>query len=264
MIDFTGRKVLITGGAGAIGLAAARRFLDLGAHVHLVDRNRAALDGALKALAAAGPLGGTCAELSDEAAVKRAVAEAGEIDVIFANAGIAGAVKTVDRMSAADWSEIIAANLLSMALTVSVGSGALIDRGKGGAIVTMGSSMAGWDTLAGGAGYLSTKHAVLGLTKAAALDLAPHGIRVNAVCPGVIETALGVPGLDETRAAAQRFASAIPSRRIGQPEDVAEVVAFLASDAARHMTGASLLIDGGQTLQSFANGPAGGVYPLAT
>jgi NAD(P)-dependent dehydrogenase (short-subunit alcohol dehydrogenase family) len=128
----------------------------------------------------------------------------------------------------------------------------------------MGSSMAGWDTLAGGAGYLSTKHAVLGLTKAAALDLAPHGIRVNAVCPGVIETALGVPGLDETRAAAERFASAIPSRRIGQPGDVAEVVAFLASDAARHVTGASLLIDGGQTLQSFANGPAGGVYPLAT
>ena len=264
MIDFTGRSILITGGAGAIGLATARRFLALNAHVHLVDRNGTALDTAVSELSASGPVSSTCAELSDETEVRRAVAEAGAIDVVFANAGIAGPVKPVHEMTAADWTGIVAANLVSMALTVSVGAGEMVAQGRRGAIVTMGSSMSGWDTLAGGAGYLSTKHAVLGLTKAAALDLAPHGIRVNAVCPGVIETALGVPGLDETRAAAERFAGAIPSRRIGQPEDVADVVTFLASDAARHVTGSSLLIDGGQTLQSFANGPAGGVYPRAT
>ena len=116
--------------------------------------------------------------------------------------------------------------------------------------------MSGWDVLSGGAGYVATKHAVAGLTKSAALDLGPLGIRVNAVCPGVIETTLGVPGLeaDNGASAVERFAERIPLRRIGQPEDVAEVVLFLASDAAFHVNGACWLIDGGQTLQSHSNG----------
>ena len=128
----------------------------------------------------------------------------------------------------------------------------------------MGSSMAGWDVLAGGAGYAATKHAVVGLTRIAALDAAPYGIRVNAICPGVIETTLGVPAADR-----ETFQSGIAAicptasrlRRIGQPDDVAAAVAFLASDDARHVTGVDWLIDGGQTLQSWANAPDAEAYP---
>jgi NAD(P)-dependent dehydrogenase (short-subunit alcohol dehydrogenase family) len=127
----------------------------------------------------------------------------------------------------------------------------------------MGSSMAGWDVLSGGAGYAASKHAVLGLTRIAALDAAPYGIRVNAICPGVIETRLGVPAGDdaEYRTGIERFADRIPLRRIGEPGDVAAAVAFLASDEARHVTGVGWLIDGGQTLQSWANAPDADAYP---
>lgn len=118
--------------------------------------------------------------------------------------------------------------------------------------------MAGWDVLSASPGYIASKHAVTGLTRSAALDLAGYGIRVNAICPGVVETSLGVPAADRQGylESVRRFADRIPLRRIGQPEDVAAAVAFLASDEARHITGVDWLIDGGQTLQSWANAPA--------
>ena len=127
----------------------------------------------------------------------------------------------------------------------------------------MGSSMAGWDVLAGGAGYVATKHGVVGLTRVAALDVAPYGIRVNAICPGVIETTrLAFRRLARHfGSSVQHFADRIPLRRIGQPDDVAAAVAFLASDEASHVTGVDWLIDGGQTLQSWANAPAGSAFP---
>jgi NAD(P)-dependent dehydrogenase (short-subunit alcohol dehydrogenase family) len=140
---------------------------------------------------------------------------------------------------------------------------AMIEGGRPGAIVNMSSSMAGWDVLAGGASYAASKHGVLGLTRSAALDAAPYGIRVNAVCPGVIETALGIPDLEDGTSGRDRFAARIPLRRVGEPADVAAVVAFLASDDSRHVTGAGWLIDGGQTLQSWANAPEADHFPLA-
>jgi NAD(P)-dependent dehydrogenase (short-subunit alcohol dehydrogenase family) len=141
---------------------------------------------------------------------------------------------------------------------------AMIAGGIAGSIVNMSSSMAGFDVLSGAAGYAATKHAVLGLTRIAALDAAPYGIRVNAVCPGVIETSLGVPSADREayESGVARFANRIPLRRIGEPEDVAAVVAFLASDEAAHVTGVGWLIDGGQTMQSWSNAPDGDAYPL--
>lgn len=267
MQDLLGKTVLVTGGAGAIGSATAKLFLMRGANVVLADMDDAKLKKMAKKLAAFGKVSHICAELTDEAQVQKAVGYCtstyNSLDVVFNNAGIAGAVKPIQEWSSAEWDHIVNVNLRSQFLVLKYAAMHMVER-RSGVIVNMGSSMSHWDVLSGGAGYVSTKHAVVGLTKSAALDLGPYGIRVNAICPGVIETSLGVPGLSEdevaSTSAAARFASKIPSLRIGQPEDVGEVVVFLASDHARHINGAAWLIDGGQTLQSYANGPDNETY----
>ena len=149
-------------------------------------------------------------------------------------------------------------NLRGIVLSCKRALPAMIDAG-GGSIVLMGSSTGGWDTIHGSGPYMASKEAVKALARNLALELARYQIRVNAVCPGIIETPLSFRQAesdpDAWRKFFARFAERIPLRRVGQPEDVAATVAFLASDDARHITGASLLIDGGQTLQSWSNAP---------
>ncbi|WP_421850502.1 SDR family NAD(P)-dependent oxidoreductase [Oricola sp.] len=265
---FDGKTVLITGGAGAIGAATARAFLVRGANLVLADLDAGGLETVRDNLGVPDRIAIVAGDLADadvaQTAVDAAVGGFGALDIAFNNAGISGEVAPVHELPLAEWDRIVNANLRSMFCTLQASAREMVRADRGGAIVNMGSSMAGWDVLAGGAGYVCTKHAVVGLTKSAAFDLASHGIRVNAVCPGVIETTLGVPDLREDKAAAvsavEQFASRIPLKRIGQVDDVAEVVIFLASPAARHVNGAAWLIDGGQTLQSFSNGPEGGHY----
>ncbi|MBZ9775553.1 SDR family NAD(P)-dependent oxidoreductase [Mesorhizobium sp. CO1-1-8] len=265
MKRFDKQNVLVTGGAGAIGSAAVRRFLDEGARVAIVDRNGAAAQQLARSLGENAIA--MEADVTDEADVRRAVATTvetfGGLDVVFNNAGISGVVAPVHDLPVEDWDTTIRINLRGIFLVLQASLRAMIKAGTGGSIVNMGSSMAGWDVLSGGAGYVASKHGVVGLTRVAALDAAPYGIRVNAICPGVIETTLGVPasGDGEFKSSVQHFADRIPLRRIGQPDDVAAAVAFLASDEARHVTGVDWLIDGGQTLQSWANAPAGGAFP---
>lgn len=266
---FEGRTVLVTGGAGAIGGAAVRRFAAEGASVAVVDRDRDRTESFVAELVSAGtPALAVVADAGSEEDAVRAVAETvghfGRLDVLFNNAGIAGKVAPVYALTTDDWDEIVRVNLRGVFLIQREGLKAMIEGGIAGSIVNMSSSMAGFDVLTGAAGYAATKHAVLGLTRIAALDAAPYGIRVNAVCPGVVETSLGVPAADRDayRDGVARFASRIPLRRIGEPEDVAAVVAFLASDEAAHVTGVGWLIDGGQTMQSWSNAPDADAYPL--
>jgi len=267
---FVGKVVAITGGAGAIGAAAAGRFAAEGARIAIIDRDRERAAAFADTLAAAGTEAlAVTADVGSEADVDEAVAAAvrrfGRLDVLFNNAGIAGKVAPVHELPVADWDEIIRINLRGIFLVQRAVLRAMIAGRSRGAIVNMASSMAGFDVLSGAAGYAASKHAVLGLTRIAALDVARYGIRVNAVCPGVIETTLGVPAGDREayRRGVQRFADRTPLRRIGQPEDVAAVVAFLASEEAAHVTGVGWLIDGGQTMQSWSNAPDADAYPLA-
>jgi NAD(P)-dependent dehydrogenase (short-subunit alcohol dehydrogenase family) len=267
MTRFHGKVALVTGGAGAIGAAAAVRLAGEGAAVAVVDRDEARAEATAARLTAIGAEAlAVAADVGEPAEVDRAVdatrARFGRLDVVFNNAGVPGERAPIHELDISDFDDVLRINLRGIFLVLRASVRAIAE-GGGGAIVNMGSSMAGWDVLSGGAAYAASKQGVLGLTRSAALDAAPYGIRINAVCPGVIETPLGIPDLEQGTSGRDRFAARIPLRRVGTPDDVAAVVAFLASDDARHVTGAALLVDGGQTLQSWSNAPAADSFPLA-
>lgn len=255
--------MLVTGAAGAIGSATAQRLLDEGARVVLVDRDAAGLAERAAALVSDGaPPTTVVVDLSSDEGAAHAVAAAeracGHLDAAALIAGISGPRVPVHQLPVDGWDEVVAANLRSMFLSLQASARSMIGSGTPGAIVTMSSSMAQWDVLDGGAAYASSKGAVSALTRSAAFDLARYGIRVNAVCPGVVDTSLGVPTSaagDFTAPTVEQFARRIPLQRVGRAADVAAAVAYLASEDARHLTGSALLVDGGQTLQSWANSP---------
>ena len=260
MSRFKTKVALISGGGGALGRASALRFVEEGARVVIADVDLE------RAHAVAAEIGSDAIAVQADvtnpddcaAMVEAARARFGKLDVVFANAGVGGdKVEFVD-MPMEEWDRVIGVNLRGMALTCKAAAPALLDAG-GGSIVLMGSSTGGWDTILGSGAYMTSKEAVNALARNLALELARYRIRVNAVCPGIIQTRLSFRQATDDPAAWEeffaRFAQRIPLRRVGQPEDVAASVAFLASDDARHITGASLLIDGGQTLQSWSNAP---------
>ena len=199
-------------------------------------------------------------DVADEQSVAAAIAAAeahfGQIDVLFNNAGVGSRDLSIVETPADQWEEVIAINLRGVFLGCKYGVPALM-RAGGGAIVNMGSSTGRHDTITGGAAYMASKAAVEALTKSLALQVAPLGIRANTICPGIIQTGLSFRQQERGDAATffAEFADRIPLGRVGQPEDVAAAVAFLASDQARHITGASLLIDGGQTLRRWISAP---------
>ncbi len=269
MKRFEGKVALVTGGGSGIGRATVLRFAQEGADIVVVDIVE---ERARKVAAEVEATGRKALAVRADVAVvedaKRMIDEAmkhfGHLDVMFNNAGIGGASNTVKDMPVEDWDEVIAVNLRGIFLSCKYGIPALIDSG-GGAIVNMGSSTAGWDVLPESAPYMASKEGVHALTKNLALEVGGYGIRVNAISPGIIQTQLSYEqGPDKTAADAffKRFKQRIPLRRVGQPEDVAAAVAFLASEDARHITGSMLLIDGGQTLQSWSNAPEAEEYPL--
>jgi NAD(P)-dependent dehydrogenase (short-subunit alcohol dehydrogenase family) len=262
---FEGRVAFITGAGGAIGGAMADRFAEEGADLLLVDRNEDAVAATAARAAALGVRAETAVvDLTDddgaERAVRAGVEAFGRIDTAALIAGMAAPRQVLWRMPIADWDRVLAVNLRTTFLSLRAVLGSMVEQGVAGSVVTMSSSHALWDVHDGGAAYSASKGGVLSLTRVAAFDAAKHGIRVNAVAPGVIETPLGlpqkVPGL--VMLSAEQRAARIPLRRLGQPEDVAALMAFLASDEAAHMTGTVHLIDGGQTLQSWANSPEEG------
>ncbi len=271
MKRFEGKVALVTGGGSGIGRATALRFAQEGADLVVVDQVEELARAVASEIEALGrkaqPLRADVSLVEEvQHVIEATLKQFGQLDVLFNNAGIGGESNSVRDMPIEDWDRVLAVNLRGVFLCCKYGSPALIQSG-GGAIVNMGSSMAGWDTLEDSAAYMASKEGVTGLTKNLALELGGYGIRVNAICPGIIQTRLSFEqSTDESewQDYFKRFAQRIPLRRVGQPEDVAAAVAFLASDDARHITGSMLLIDGGQTLQSWSNAPEADEYPLHT
>jgi NAD(P)-dependent dehydrogenase (short-subunit alcohol dehydrogenase family) len=245
---FDGKGALVTGAASGIGRATAIRFASEGARVVAADVNTS---GAAETVAAIEAAGGKAVavecdvtRLADcEAAVAAAVEHFGRLDTVFANAGIVG-IGLVEHTTEADWERVIDVDLHGVFRTAKAALPAL--RKSGGGAIVFTSSIEGLLGHSLVAAYCTAKTALIGLARALAQEGASAGIRVNCVNPGFIRTPMTAP-LRNLPGAEEQILSRIPLGRAGTPEDVAGVVAFLASDDAAYITGQWLAVDGGMT-----------------
>ena len=245
-----GRVAIVTGAASGIGRASALLFAAEGAAVVLADLNPAASQAAVAAIRDRGGQAefvqtDVADSASVQAAVQRAVDAFGGLDILFNNAGIA-VFKGVHETSEDEWDRVLAVNLRGVYLGTRHATPAMRARGGGSIINT--ASVHGMATVAGIAAYAASKHAVIGLTRAAALDLAPFNIRVNCIQPGAIDTPLmrsNLRAVGEEKEEFRKISAAEPLGRVGTAEEVARVALFLASDDASFITGAPIAVDGG-------------------
>ncbi len=242
-----GKVALITGAASGIGRASALAVAAEGARVACADLNAEGAEAVAKEIArAGGEAFGLRLDAADPADNQRAVdaivKRFGKLQLAHLNAGVAATSNVLDT-TLEEWERVVSINLSGVFYGLQASARAMRDAGGGSIVIT--SSGAG---LRGGANmgtYCATKHGVLGLMKCAMADLSPHKIRVNAVCPGVIDTPILGPLHKNREFMEGVFAKAHPIGRVGQPEDVARAVAFLLSDDAAFITGVPLSVDGG-------------------
>jgi NAD(P)-dependent dehydrogenase (short-subunit alcohol dehydrogenase family) len=243
--DFSGQVALITGAASGLGRATATAFAEAGAAVVLVDRDDKKLADLVNEISNAGGKALALAgDVSDEqlakTAVVRAVAEYGSLDMAYNNAGILGPMCPMMEETAEGFDEVSAVNLRGI-WTFMKHELIQMKKQASGAIVNC-SSLGGLVGLPGRAAYHATKHGVIGLTKSAAMDVAAQGIRVNAICPGCIETPMG-DGIDP--AAMKEFLKEQPIGRMGRPDEIASAVLWLCSPGSTFVMGVALPVDGG-------------------
>ncbi|KHK92491.1 SDR family NAD(P)-dependent oxidoreductase [Novosphingobium malaysiense] len=241
-MDFTGEHVVITGASSGIGLAAAQRIAALGGTVTMIARRAEVLERE------AGEIGPTAewiaADVGDQAQITAAMDEAirrsGPIDGLFLNAGIEGMFAPTPDYTDDAFEAVMRVNVVSLFWTLRHVLPAMIERGKGAIVIT--GSLAAETGMVGNIGYLASKHAALGIARAVAMEAAPHGIRCNVINPGFIDTPILAAVPDSFKA---QMAHRVPQKRIGTPEEAANVAAFLLSGNASHVTAQSLAVDGG-------------------
>ncbi|HEX5418236.1 MAG TPA: SDR family oxidoreductase [Chloroflexota bacterium] len=257
--DLTGKNAVVTGGAMGIGFGIARRFVQAGANVVIGDLNAAAaeeavaqlVDGPGKAVAMAADVSQVGA---GEALVERCVEAFGSLDIFVNNAGIYPQVPMLE-MTPELFDKVYQINLRGLAFCCKAAATRLIAQGSGGKIVNIASIDSIHPSMVGLAAYDASKGGVLMFTKNFALEVAPHGIQVNAIAPGGINTegtAKPLPGgmtRDDLDRIMAEFAKQIPLGRMGIPDDIAKVAVFLASSAADYMTGELVVVDGGRLLK---------------
>jgi len=246
-----GKVAIITGGAGGIGIEAGRLFVREGARVLLVDLGEKALQQAVQAIGSEA-VSYAVADVTQPEQVQHYVRVATErykgIDIFLNNAGIEGVVQPITDYPIDIFDQVMAVNVRGAWLGLKYVMPEMQKRGGGSIIIT--SSVAGIRGTAGVSAYITSKHAVIGMMRTAALEGAPSGIRVNTVNPAPIETRMMrsleegfAPGAAEQ--AKQRITSTVPLQRYGSPEEVAQVMLFLAGDESRYCTGGVYMVDGG-------------------
>lgn len=249
LFDLRGRTALVTGASTGIGKKVTEAYLQAGAQVAIAARHSEALD---KVAAELAPAGGRILPIPCDVTqpdqvnrmVDRVIAELGGIDIAVCNAGIINLKAMLD-MSPEEFQAIQDTNVNGVFLTAQAAARAMVERGRGGAIITTASMSGHIINIPQPAGhYCTSKAAVIHLTKALAVELAPHNIRVNSVSPGYILTELVEPMAEYHRL----WEPKIPLGRIGRPEELVGLYLYLASDASSYMTGSDVVIDGGYTI----------------
>ena len=262
MARLEGKVAVITGATGGIGSAAARLFAEEGARVALVDLDEAALKETVRSIGeekASYTVADVTQPEQTQAYINAAVDRWGRIDVLLANAGIEGTLSPITDYPVDVFDRVMAVNVRGVWLGIKYVVPVMSGRGGGSIVIT--SSTAGIGGSAEMSAYTTSKHAVIGLMRTAALEGAPSGIRVNTVNPAPIETRMmrsiedmRVAALDDSKVtvevAKQSFADRIPLQRYGNPEEVARMMLFLASDDSSYCTGGVYMVDGGRSAGS--------------
>ena len=245
------KVVLVTGGASGIGQATVMRLASDGAHIIVADMQAEAAAVTAADVHTAGGSAEVCElDVTDHGAVAAAVqdivAEHGRLDGAFNNAGIGGPTAKVVDIDPTDWAKVIAVNLTGVFNCIQAEIAQMAKQDTGGSIVNT-ASIGGVVALPRATAYNAAKHGVVGITRTAALEYAPQNIRVNAVCPGFIDTPMLEAGAATTPERRDLIAAAVPMRRVAGPHEVADVVAWLLSDQSSYVTGTAMPVDGGWT-----------------
>ena len=253
-IRLDGKVAVVTGAAGVIGAATMRLLAERGARIVAVDRKQQELQPAIGDLPASAQALGLTADVTDadEVAeyVRATIDTFGTIDVFYNNAGIEGDIAPITKYSLETFRRVLDVNVVGVFLGMKHVLPVMLKQNKGSIINT--ASIAGLIGSPDIAVYSASKHAVIGRTKSAALECAATGVRVNCVCPGLIDSRMLsaiIEGRNPGNAPVpnERIVERIPARRLGQPSEVASIVAFLASDDASYVSGSAYTVDGGRT-----------------